>query len=102
MIRTVGNNGGTPIDPAANHAARDSRADSIAKAQSLGALRISAGGGDGSPPVEDGHGAAISRFSEQLGLGPDILLGIGADEKAAAIGEMRSDIGQASKSGRKP
>ncbi|MDO6966459.1 hypothetical protein [Rhizobium alvei] len=102
MIRTVGNNGGTPIDPATRHAGKDAVANKIAKAETLGALKIRAGNGEGMPTRMEQSGASFSNFSAQLGLGEAILEGTGAQQTAETLSRLRSEARQQTKTDRDP
>lgn len=97
MIRTVGNNGGTSIDPAARHAGEGTFASKIAKAETLADLKIRAGNGEGMPIMADQTGDAFRRFSAQFRLGAEIFEGTGAHEKAETISRLRSDAKQQTK-----
>lgn len=94
MIRSVGNNGGTPLDPATRHAGQDTAASKIAKAETLGALKIRAGNGEGMPTTSDKTGDAFRRFSAELGLGAEILEGTGAHEKSQTVSRLRTEARQ--------
>lgn len=91
MIRTVGNSGGTTIGSAAGHAGQDTLATKIAAAETLAALKIRIGTGEGMPPPMERPGEAFGRFSAQLGLGTEILEGNGVREKAETLSRLRSE-----------
>jgi hypothetical protein len=93
MIRTVGNNSGTPIDPAGRHVGQDAVASKIAKAETLGALKVRAGTGEGMPTAMEPAGPSLSRFSAELGLTAEILEGNGAQETAETLGRLRAEAG---------
>jgi hypothetical protein len=102
MIRTVGNNGGTSIDPATRHAGQDVVANKIAKAETLGALKIRAGNGEGMPTWVEESGAAFDRFSAELGLGEAVLEGTGAQQTAETLSRLRAEARQQTKADRDP
>lgn len=101
MIRTVGNSSSGSIDPA-RHAGQDTLANKIARAETLGALKIRAGNGEGMPTVTYQTGEAFRRFSAQLGLGEEILGGNGGHDTAETLSRLRSEAKQQTKNDREP
>jgi hypothetical protein len=102
MIRTVGNNGGASIDPAASQAGKQTFVDKIAQAETLGTLKIRAGNGEGLPTMPDKPGHAFSQFSEQLGMGSEILDGVGVSDTASTLNTLRSSARQQTTGGGQP
>lgn len=102
MINTVGKGGGISLDPAARHGGQDTVASKIAKAETLGALKIRAGSGEGMPVVADKMGEAFGRFSAEFDLGAEILDGTGAREKGETLIRLRSEARQQAKDDREP